>query len=134
MVGFIQGEVSVECNETPNCSGSHKAGKDWDLMSFLAVFKICSGSETPECNGEIGLLWVPTPLEASVSKFGENSLQRYWFKSTSQTRKTDKYPREDMLQLRPRQRRQRCLCQKLFLRPEKQANTHSNIKLNKIMV
>ena len=125
MVGFIQGEISAECNETPNCSGSHKAGKDWDLLSFLVVFKICSGSKTPECNGEIGLLRVPTPLEANVSKFGENSLQRYWFKSTSQTRKNDKYPREDMLQLRPRQWRQICLFQKLFLRPEKQANTHS---------
>ena len=76
MVGFIQGEILAECNETPNCSGSHKAGKDWDLLSFLAVFKICLGSETPECNGEIGLLRVPTPLEASVSKFGENILQK----------------------------------------------------------
>ena len=76
MVGFIQGESSVRSNESPNWSGSQKAGKDWDLLSFLTVFKICSGSETPECNGEIGLLRVPTPLEASVSKFGENSLQK----------------------------------------------------------
>ena len=75
MVGFIQGEVSAECNETPNCSGSHKAGKDWDLLSFLAVFKICLGSETPECNGEVGLLLVPTPLEATVTTLVKNSLK-----------------------------------------------------------
>ena len=67
MVVFIQGEISAECNETPNCSGSHKAGKDWDLLSFIVVFKICSGSETPEFNGEVGLLLVLTPLEASVT-------------------------------------------------------------------
>ena len=83
MVGFIQGDISAEYNETPNCSGSHKVGKDWDLLSFLVVFKICSGSETLEFNGEVGLLLVPTPLEATVTTLVKNSPKKCWFKSTS---------------------------------------------------
>ena len=45
-------------------------------MSFLVVFKICLGSETHECNGEVGLLLVPTPLEATVTTLVKNSLKK----------------------------------------------------------
>ena len=89
MVGFTQGEVSSsffdtdEANDSFNCSGSDKEGNYCDLLTFLAILNICSGSVTPSCNGEVGLFLVPTPLEATVTTLVKNSLIKCWFKSTS---------------------------------------------------
>ena len=81
MVGFTQGEVSSsffdtdEANASFNCSGSDKEGNDYDLLSFLAILNIYSGSVTPNCNGEVGLFLVPIPLVATVSNLLKNSLK-----------------------------------------------------------
>ena len=90
MVGFTQGQVSSsffatdEANDSFNCSGSDKeVPNDCDLLTFLAVLNICSGSVTPNCKGEVGLFLVPTPLEATVTTLVKNSLIKCWFKSTS---------------------------------------------------
>ena len=46
--------------------GPHKAGDDYDFLIFLASFNILSSSETPRCNGEVGLALVPAFLVATV--------------------------------------------------------------------
>ena len=49
-----------------NLLGLHKVGDDCDFLIFLASFKIFSGSETPRCNGEVGLILVPTIIVATM--------------------------------------------------------------------
>ena len=80
IVGFNQDESCSSSFETEKgdnksiWSGLHKVGDYWDLLIFLAVFKICSGSETPKCKGELGLLLVPTPLVATMNYLVKCSL------------------------------------------------------------
>ena len=89
IIGFTQGEVSSsffntgEGDEPPNWSGSHRDGNNWDLLIFLVVFNIYSGSVTPNWNDEIGMFLVTTPLVATVTNWWKVALKMCWFKFTS---------------------------------------------------
>ena len=67
----------------------HKVGDDCDFLIFLASFRIFSRSETPKCNGKVGLPLVPTPLVATMNCLVKCSLDDLMVLSTSQNQLND---------------------------------------------
>ena len=90
IVGFNQDEscsspFKIEKGDyMTSWSGLHRIGDDSDLLIFLVVFSICSGSETPSYRGELCLPLVPTPLVATVKYWWKVVFKICWFKFTSQ--------------------------------------------------
>ena len=64
----LSSEYVKEDNDS-NWPRVNKEGEDKYLRIFLDSFKICSGSKTPKCKGEVGFTLVPIFLVATVNHY-----------------------------------------------------------------